>query len=91
MVLQLIAERIALGILLLLAVSVQIFRRSANPSDVAQSGQSATPVALANLCEEMGLNNSANVRYFYRLFGILTGNLGHRSRASSVCPSGSGS
>ena len=57
-VLKLIAQRLALGILLLLAVSVLIFAGTQIlPGDVASSilGQSATPQALANLREELGL------------------------------------
>ncbi|MER9801832.1 ABC transporter permease [Mesorhizobium sp. M0142] len=79
MVSTLIAQRIALGILLLLAASVLIFAGTQIlPGDVAQSilGQSATPVALANLRNEMGLNYPAYVRYFHWLFGILHGDLG---------------
>lgn len=79
MISTLIAQRIALGILLLLAVSVLIFAGTQIlPGDVAQSilGQSATPVALANLRKEMGLNDPAYVRYFHWLFGILHGDLG---------------
>lgn len=78
-IVRLIAQRVALGILLLLAVSVLIFvGTQILPGDVAQSilGQSATPVSLANLREEMGLNDPAYVRYFKWLFGILQGDLG---------------
>ncbi|MGV3549451.1 ABC transporter permease [Rhizobium sp.] len=78
-IVKLIAQRVALGILLLLAVSVLIFAGTQIlPGDVAQSilGQSATPTALANLREEMGLNDPAYVRYFKWLFGILQGDLG---------------
>ncbi|MBX9459482.1 MAG: ABC transporter permease [Rhizobium sp.] len=78
-IVRLIAQRVALGILLLLAVSVLIFAGTQIlPGDVAQSilGQSATPTALANLREEMGLNDPAYVRYFNWLFGILQGDLG---------------
>jgi peptide/nickel transport system permease protein len=78
-ILKLIAQRIALGLLLLLAVSVLIFAGTQIlPGDVAQSilGQSATPVALANLRAEMGLNDPAYVRYFHWLTGILHGDLG---------------
>jgi peptide/nickel transport system permease protein len=78
-ILKLVAQRIALGILLLLAVSVLIFAGTQIlPGDVAQSilGQSATPQALANLREELGLNDPAIVRYFKWLGGILTGDLG---------------
>jgi peptide/nickel transport system permease protein len=76
---KLIAQRIALGLLLLLAVSVLIFAGTQIlPGDVAQSilGQSATPESLANLREELGLSESAVSRYFSWLGGILTGDLG---------------
>lgn len=78
-ILKLIAQRIALGILLLLAVSVLIFAGTQIlPGDVAQSilGQSATPESLANLRNELGLNDPAYIRYFNWLGGILTGDLG---------------
>lgn len=76
---KLIAQRVALGILLLLAVSVLIFAGTQIlPGDVAQSilGQSATPQALANLREQLGLNDPAWLRYFRWLGGILHGDLG---------------
>ena len=76
---KLIAQRLALGILLLLAVSVLIFLGTeALPGDVAQAilGQSATPESLANLRESLGLNESAWSRYFSWLNGILHGDLG---------------
>ncbi|ANN60851.1 ABC transporter permease [Mesorhizobium loti] len=78
-VLGLVARRIALGIVLLFAVSVLIFAGTqALPGDVAQSilGQAATPEALANLRRELGLNDPAILRYFQWLGGILTGDLG---------------
>lgn len=78
-VLKLVAQRLALGILLLLAVSVVIFLGvEALPGDTAQAilGQSATPQALANLREQMGLNQPPLTRYFTWLGGILTGDLG---------------
>jgi peptide/nickel transport system permease protein len=78
-VLKLVAQRIALGLLLLLAVSAVIFLGvEALPGDTAQAilGQSATPQALANLREKMGLDQPAMVRYFHWLGGILTGDLG---------------
>ena len=65
-VLKLLAQRIALGIVLLLAASVLIFAGTQIlPGDVAQAilGQQATPVALANLRAQMGLNDPAWVRY----------------------------
>ena len=78
-ILKLIAQRVALGILLLLAVSVLIFAGTQIlPGDVAQAilGQSATPESLANLREQLGLNDPAYVRYFHWLGGVLTGDLG---------------
>jgi peptide/nickel transport system permease protein len=78
-IVKLIAQRVALGIVLLLAVSVLIFAGTQIlPGDVAQSilGQSATPQALANLREEMGLNDPAYIRYFRWLGGVVTGDLG---------------
>ena len=78
-ILTLIAQRIALGVLLLFAESVLIFAGTQIlPGDVAQSilGQSATPEALANLRRELGLNDPAIVRYFSWLGGVLTGDLG---------------
>jgi len=78
-VLKLIAQRIALGILLLFAVSVLIFAGTQIlPGDVAQAilGQSATPESLANLREELGLNDPAWLRYMHWLGGILQGDLG---------------
>nr|WP_281019130.1 MULTISPECIES: ABC transporter permease [unclassified Minwuia] len=76
---KLIAQRLALGILLLLAVSVLIFvGTELLPGDVAQAilGQTATPEALANLRAELGLNDPSYVRYFDWLGGVLTGDLG---------------
>lgn len=78
-ILKLIAQRVALGIVLLLAVSVLIFAGTQIlPGDVAQAilGQSATPESLANLREQLGLNDPAYIRYFRWLGGVLTGDLG---------------
>lgn len=77
--LKLLAQRLAMGFLLLLAVSALIFAGTEIlPGDVAQSilGQSATPEALANLRRDMGLNEPALSRYFSWLGGIATGDLG---------------
>jgi len=48
------------------------------PGDVAQAilGQSATPEALANLREQLGLNDPAWLRYVHWLWGILHGDFG---------------
>ncbi|AWD21490.1 ABC transporter permease [Fuscovulum blasticum] len=78
-VLVLVVQRIALGLLLLLAVSAVIFLGvEALPGDTAQAilGQQATPEALANLREKLGLNDPAITRYFRWLGGVLTGDLG---------------
>ncbi|MCZ8078788.1 MAG: ABC transporter permease [Rhodobacteraceae bacterium] len=78
-VLKLVAQRVTLGLLLLFAVSLLIFLGTeALPGDVAQAilGQSATPEALTNLRESLGLNRPAYVRYFDWLGGILTGDFG---------------
>jgi peptide/nickel transport system permease protein len=77
--LTLVVQRLALGLLLLLAVSILIFAGTQIlPGDVAQSilGQSATPEALANLRESMGLNEPAFSRYISWLGGVLVGDLG---------------
>lgn len=93
-IVKLVAQRIALGLLLLLAVSVLIFAGTQIlPGDVAQSilGQSATPQALANLRQELGLNDPAYIRYLRWLCGILTGDLGtalssRQDIATSIAP-----
>lgn len=78
-VLKLVVQRVALGLLLLWAASVLIFvGTNILPGDVAQSilGQSATPVSLANLREELGLNEPALSRYLHWLWSALHGDLG---------------
>jgi len=78
-ILKLVAQRVALSLLLLSAASALIFiGTNILPGDVAQSilGQSATPEALANLRRDLGLNEPAITRYFDWLFGALQGDLG---------------
>ena len=78
-VIKLVAQRVALGILLLWIVSLLIFWGTEMlPGDVASAilGQSATPVSLANLREKMGLNDPAHVRYMRWFIGVLHGDLG---------------
>ncbi len=78
-VVKLLVQRIALGLLLLLVVSVVIFLGiEALPGDTAQAilGQSATPVALANMREALGLNDPPLTRYGQWLWGLLHGDLG---------------
>ncbi|MEH6578378.1 MAG: ABC transporter permease [Amphritea sp.] len=76
---MMVAKRTALGLLLLVAISIVIFAGTEMlPGDVAQSilGQSATPEALANLRAQMGLNDPAHTRYINWFMGILQGDLG---------------
>ncbi|TCL01215.1 peptide/nickel transport system permease protein [Shimia isoporae] len=76
---RLLVQRIALGLLLLFLVSILIFAGTIIlPGDVAQSilGQSATPEALANLRRDLGLNDPPVERYFNWLGGVLQGDLG---------------
>ena len=78
-IITLVVQRLALGLLLLLAVSAVIFLGvEMLPGDTAQAilGQSATPRALENLRAEMGLDQPALTRYFHWLGGIMTGDLG---------------
>ena len=75
----LVSQRLALGLLLLLAASALIFGLTEIlPGDAAQAilGQGATPENLANLRAEMGLDRPAFTRYFEWLGGILTGAMG---------------
>jgi len=78
-IVKLLAQRISLGLLLLFLVSILIFAGTMIlPGDVAQQilGQSATPEALANLREELGVNKPPVEQYLSWLGGILTGDLG---------------
>ena len=71
--------RIALGIGLLFIVSLVIFGATELlPGDLANEllGQSATPETLAALREQLGLNDTAPVRYWNWLTGALTGDFG---------------
>ena len=78
-ILKLVAQRIALGLMLIFLVSILIFAGTQMlPGDVAQAilGQSATPEALANLRAELGLNAPVHERYLSWLAGLLHGDLG---------------
>ena len=78
-IVTLVAQRLALGILLLFAASILIFAGTTMlPGDVAQQilGQGATPENLANLRAELGLNDPPVGRYFSWLGGVLQGDLG---------------
>ena len=78
-VLKLTVQCVALGLLLLLAVSALIFLGTeALPGDVAQAimGQGATQQALDNFRAEHGLDQPALTRYFSWLAGALRGDFG---------------
>jgi len=74
-----VAQRLLLGVLMLVGVSMLIFAGTQMlPGDVAQAilGQSATPEALANLRKEMGLDEPAITRYWHWFSNALTGDFG---------------
>ncbi|ANA32192.1 ABC transporter permease [Ralstonia mannitolilytica] len=78
-ILKLLARRVAMALLSLLAVSVIVFSITAVlPGDAAQEqlGQDATPEALAALRAQMGLDVPAPQRYLHWLGGIARGDLG---------------
>ncbi len=74
-----VAQRLALGLLTLLVVSVLIFAAvNMLPGDFAQLilGQGATPEAIASIRRDLGLDQSPVVRYFDWLGGAVRGDLG---------------
>jgi len=78
-VLKIILQRLALGFLTLLIVSVVIFTAvNLLPGDFAQSilGQGATPEAVASIRADLGLDQPPVTRYFQWLGGALQGDLG---------------
>jgi peptide/nickel transport system permease protein len=75
----LIAQRVAIGFLILLLVSVLVFAGTeVLPGDVAYAilGQSATPELVAKIQARLGLDEPATLRYFYWLGNLLSGDLG---------------
>lgn len=77
--LALILQRLALSLLLLLAVSVLIYGGvEALPGDFATTylGQSATPQAVANIRADLGLDRPIVTRYFEWLGGAIQGDFG---------------
>jgi peptide/nickel transport system permease protein len=79
LLLKLLAQRIGLACLSLLAVSVVVFAiTGVLPGDAAQEqlGQEATPEALAALRVQMGLDVPAHQRYLNWLGGLVRGDLG---------------
>ncbi|MDF0601615.1 ABC transporter permease [Psychromarinibacter sp. C21-152] len=78
-VLKIVIQRLLLGLLTLLVVSIVIFLAvNALPGDFAQAilGQSATPEAVAAIRRDLGLDQPAVTRYFSWLADMLTGDLG---------------
>ena len=76
---KIIIQRLLLGVLTLLAVSMLIFGATEIlPGDVASSvlGQGATPETLAVFRKELGLDRPASTRYLEWLSGALRGDLG---------------
>ena len=78
-VLTIILQRLLLGLLTLLIVSVVIFIAvNLLPGDFAQSilGQGATPEAVASIRRDLGLDQPPVTRYFNWLGGVLRGDFG---------------
>ena len=78
-VLTIILQRLALGALTLLVVSVVIFVAvNLLPGDFAQNilGQAATPEAVASIRRDLGLDQPPVTRYFQWLGGALRGDFG---------------
>ncbi|TSA14414.1 MAG: ABC transporter permease [Comamonadaceae bacterium] len=76
---RLILNRLGLGVLTLLAVSLLIFVcTEILPGDVASAvlGNQATPESLAIFRKELGLDIPSHLRYFNWLWGALHGDLG---------------
>lgn len=81
---KLLAQRIGLALLSLLAVSVVVFAiTSVLPGDAAQEqlGQEATPEVLATLRAQLGLDVPAHQRYLHWISGLAHGDLGVSSTA----------
>lgn len=77
---RLILNRLGVGVLTLLAVSVVIFTiTNLLPGDAAQAalGQEATPELLAALRVKFGLDQPVYLRYLHWLGGLVTGNPGN--------------
>jgi peptide/nickel transport system permease protein len=74
-----LARRLALGLLVLLAVSIVIFvATQALPSNPARAilGRNATPQSIAALNQQLGLNKPVIVQYTTWLGHLVTGNFG---------------
>ncbi len=78
-ILNMVAQRIGLGILLLVVVSIIIFLGvELLPGDIAEEilGQTATPETVEALRRQLGLNLPPHTRYFHWLANILQGDFG---------------
>ena len=78
-VLRTVLQRLGLGLITLLAVSIIIFSSLAMlPGGYAQNilGQSATPENIAAFNKELGLDRSAPVRYVEWITNVLQGDFG---------------
>ena len=78
-VLKIVAQRIALGLLTLLVISLFItFGVELLPGDLAESilGQSATPETVKVFRAELGLDKPAHLRYLDWLAGMAMGDMG---------------
>lgn len=78
-ILKMVLQRLGLGLLTLLVVSVIIFSAvELLPGDIAQEilGQAATPETVAAFREQLGLDRPPVVRYFEWLGGIVQGDFG---------------
>jgi len=76
---KIVAQRLALGLLVLFAVSLIIFLGvELLPGDIAQEilGQAATPETVAAMRKEMGLDLPPHIRYLDWLGGMLQGDFG---------------
>ena len=78
-VLRTVLQRLGLGLLTLLVVSVVIFSSlEFLPGGYAENilGQGATPETVANFKKELGLDRPSHVRYFEWMGGVLQGDFG---------------
>ena len=78
-ILSVIVQRLGLGILTVLIVSILVFvGTEILPGDVAHAilGQGATPELVANIRERLGLDEPAHLRYLAWLGELLRGDLG---------------
>jgi len=90
-VLGFLGRRVAAALLTLLLVSVLIFLGTEIlPGDAAKAvlGRNATPEALAQLRERLGLDRPAPARYFDWLSGFVRGDLGESATQTAVSGQG---